>query len=209
LAQIPPLTIKGNPTDKVANQSDISFGTTGFVMMRNGNALTTGLIGAGNISNSAITYAKIQNVSTGSILGNLSGSPSAISEISIVALKNALQISPIVVTTTTQSIAAGNTYIANNLAEITFTLPAVAVIGDTFKIIGKKGSGGWRVNQLANQFQIAGILETTPGVTAGNTGTIRSGVGEVTTCAEWICTGIGAVAEWMCLPDMGNIRVDE
>lgn len=41
---------------------------------------------------------------------------------------------------TSQTIAVNNRYSANNASNVTFTLPAVAAIGDTFEIMGK-GAG--------------------------------------------------------------------
>lgn len=67
------------------------------------------------------------------------------------------------VTGTTQTIAAGTVYIANNASLVTFTLPASIAIGQKFEIIGK-GAGGWRIAQLASQFINFGDTVTTTGV---------------------------------------------
>jgi len=54
------------------------------------------------------------------------------------------------VTGTSQNIAVSTGYIANNAGSVTFTLPATAALGDTFKIVGK-GAGGWSIAQNAGQ----------------------------------------------------------
>lgn len=61
------------------------------------------------------------------------------------------------------TLVAGNGYIANGLAEIIFTLPVLANVGDTFKIEGM-GAGLFRINQHAGQSIIAGNHITTVGV---------------------------------------------
>lgn len=65
------------------------------------------------------------------------------------------------VTGTSQAIAIYNGYIANNVAQVTFTMPAAAAVGDVFEVVGK-GAGGWKINQLTGQsIHIAGISTTT------------------------------------------------
>ena len=53
------------------------------------------------------------------------------------------------VTGTTQAIVKNYRYIANNAAQVVFTLPATAAIGDTFMIYGK-GAGGWAIHSNAS-----------------------------------------------------------
>lgn len=65
------------------------------------------------------------------------------------------------VTTTTQTLAANTLYIVNNAASlVTFTLPAIAVLGDTYIIHGKTALG-WRVNVTTGQTLHLGNLATT------------------------------------------------
>lgn len=54
------------------------------------------------------------------------------------------------VTGTSQTLAAFNRYSANNAALVTFTLPAVAAIGDTYEIMGK-GAGLFAIAQGSGQ----------------------------------------------------------
>ncbi len=62
------------------------------------------------------------------------------------------------------TLAAFNGYVCSNGATlITFTIPALAAIGDTYTIIGNS-SGGWRVQ--ANAGQIVNVLAT-PTTVAG------------------------------------------
>lgn len=67
------------------------------------------------------------------------------------------------VTLATQTIAVNNAYIANRATLITFTLPAVAALGDEFEICGK-GVGGWLIAQNALQTIHFGVADTTVGV---------------------------------------------
>lgn len=54
------------------------------------------------------------------------------------------------ITGTSSTLAVNSGYIANNAGLITFTLPAASTLGDTIRVVGK-GTGGWRINQLAGQ----------------------------------------------------------
>ncbi len=67
-------------------------------------------------------------------------------------------------TTTPVTMVASTQYIADNAGLVTLTLPAVAAIGDTFRIIGK-GAGGWLMGQAAGQTSHVGNQPTTLGVT--------------------------------------------
>ncbi len=169
-----------------------------------GNTLSLG------IKNNAITFSRIQQIPANSLIGNPTGGTANPTQITFSDLRSILNAAPVLVTTITQTIVAGNKYIANNIAEIVFSLPATAAVGDGFEIYGKKGSGGWRVNQVvAGQSQVVGVFETTPGITAGLVGTVRSGNGEPTSIAEWICTSISPSIEWMVISSLGNLRIDE
>ncbi len=66
-------------------------------------------------------------------------------------------------TTTPVTMVASTQYIADNAGLVTLTLPAIAAIGDTFKIIGK-GAGGWLMGQAAGQTSHVGNQATTGGV---------------------------------------------
>lgn len=62
----------------------------------------------------------------------------------------------------TQALAAGNGYVANNGAQIAFSLPATAAFGDFF-IISGYGAGGWTISQGAGQSIIVGASTSTIG----------------------------------------------
>lgn len=209
LGQIPGLSVRGNATNATANQSDITFTADGQVLVRSGTTLTTALIGSSNISNSAISLAKIVNIGAGTVLANLTGASAAPTAVTTAQLKAALLNIPTIVTGTTQTISAGAKYIANNAAEIVFSLPLTSVVGDFFEIIGY-GGGGYRVNQtVAGQLQIFTGISTTAGITSGNTGTIRSGSGEHFASAYWVCVSISPIT-WLCVPGVGTAwRIDE
>lgn len=209
LAQMPALTIKGNPSNALAPQADIAFNADFTLLMRNGNALTTALISGNNIANSAIGLSKFANIASNTVLANLSAGNAAPTATPISALKSALVDIPVIVTGVTQVVSPGTTYIANNAAEIVFSLPLTSSIGDYFEIIGY-GLGGYRVNQtVAAQFQVFTGISTTPGITSGAVGTIRSGVGEHFASAYWVCVSASPIT-WLCVPGVGTSwRIDE
>ncbi len=60
------------------------------------------------------------------------------------------------------TMVASTQYIADNAGLVTLTLPAVAAIGDTFRIIGK-GAGGWLMAQAGGQTSHVGNQATTAG----------------------------------------------
>lgn len=67
------------------------------------------------------------------------------------------------VTGVSQTIAVNNRYSANNVGLVTFTLPAVAAIGDQFQIIGK-GAGKFAIAQNASGQISTQSVSTTSGV---------------------------------------------
>lgn len=77
------------------------------------------------------------------------------------------------VTGTTQTIAINTGYIANNAAQVVFTLPATANIGDTFYITGNgsAGTAGWQLKQNAGQQIFFGSTSTTTGIGGSLTST--------------------------------------
>lgn len=102
-------------------------------------------------------------------------------------------------TTGTSATAAVNTgYISNNVALVTFTLPAAAVIGSIIKITGK-GAGGWRVSQNASGQINFGSLSTTSGTGGSISSTLQFD------SIELVC--ITANNIWNVLSSVGNITV--
>lgn len=104
-------------------------------------------------------------------------------------------------TTGSATIAVQNLYIADNAtpsALTTFTLPATAAIGTTFRIVGK-AIGGWRIAQNAGQ-QILGIGVST---TAGTGGSLSSA--SKNDCVELIATTGGASTIWTIASSSGSL----
>jgi len=94
------------------------------------------------------------------------------------------------------AMAVQNGYIANNVALVTLTLPAVAVVGDIVRVEGK-GSGLWTIAQGAGQSIRIGNSTTTVGVGGSLTATdAGDGVGLlcITANTGWMVTdGTGSI----------------
>ena len=67
------------------------------------------------------------------------------------------------VTGTSQQMAVNNGYVANNAAQVSFTLPASASVGDKVSIRGL-GAGGWKIAQNSGQLIRVGTSVSTTGV---------------------------------------------
>jgi hypothetical protein len=107
-------------------------------------------------------------------------------------------ISWVEVTGTTQAMAVDTGYIANNVALVTLTLPAVAVVGDRVRVAGK-GAGLWRIAQNALQVIHFGATDSTIGVGGSVTAILRYD------CVELLC--ITANTDWVVLSSVGNLTV--
>lgn len=68
-----------------------------------------------------------------------------------------------VVSGTSEDMEVDNGYIPNNVALVTFTLPATATVG-TSVAVGGLGSGGWSIAQNVGQTIHVGSSSSTPGV---------------------------------------------
>jgi hypothetical protein len=66
------------------------------------------------------------------------------------------------ITTTSQSMAVNNGYIANNAGLVTLTLPSTAAQGSIIEVTGK-GAGGWKIAQNSGQTIYFGTSTTTTG----------------------------------------------
>ena len=82
-----------------------------------------------------------------------------------------------VVTTPTKTIETNKAYFSNFALGVTFTLPATANIGDSFKIVSVNGI--ITINQLANQQIIFGNTTTTLGIAGALIGTSSGDVIEI------------------------------
>jgi hypothetical protein len=103
------------------------------------------------------------------------------------------------VTGTTQALAAGNGYIANNASLVTFTLPATATVGQVLAVKGL-GAGGWKIAQNASQYI---EWDSSTVTTTGATGYLQSD--DTKDYVELICTVTNN--GWGVLSSHGNITV--
>lgn len=89
------------------------------------------------------------------------------------------------VTGTSQTMAAGGQYLANNSGLVTFTLPATAAVG-TVMLIASAGAniGGWTVAQGTGQSVQVGNVVSTAGATGSVSSTSSSGGDSL----EIVCT---------------------
>lgn len=99
---------------------------------------------------------------------------------------------------TSATMVANNGYIPNNAGLVTLTLPATAVVGDTFQIVGK-GAGGWRVAQNAGQTIHYISQDTTTGAGGRLDSTVRYN------CVELVC--VTANTDFVANDAAGNITV--
>lgn len=107
------------------------------------------------------------------------------------------------VTGTTQTIAVNTGYIADNAAQVVFTLPATAALGDTFYITGKgsAGTAGWQLKQNASQQVFFGSSSTTAGTGGSLTSTNQLD------SIRAVCVTAGASTIWNVINSIGNITV--
>lgn len=103
------------------------------------------------------------------------------------------------VTGTSQAAAINNGYIANNVAQVTVTLPDTAAIGSIIRVVGK-GDGGWKIAQNAGETI---YWDESTATTTGVGGYLEST--QDTDSVELLC--ITADTEWQVIGAMGNITV--
>jgi hypothetical protein len=101
-------------------------------------------------------------------------------------------------TGTTQQMLAGASYIADNAALLTFTLPAVAPQGSTLQVVGN-GAGGWTIHQNAGQVINFNAASTTVGVGGSLSSSNRYN------CVELMCTI--ANTAWTVMNNEGTLTV--
>lgn len=100
------------------------------------------------------------------------------------------------VTGATQTIAVANGYITDRGGGVTYTLPATAALGDTFKIVGKLGLA--TITPNANQQILIGSSSGSVGVTGT---AVSTNVGD---CIELICITSGASTVWRAQSVIGT-----
>jgi len=105
-----------------------------------------------------------------------------------------------IVTSTSQTLADGNGYIANHgVSVIDFSLPATATEGETYRIVGR-GAGLWKVSQNAGQTIYFGDQNTTAGV-GGSIEALNA-----RDSVEIIC--VNANVDFQIVSPLGNLTVN-
>lgn len=103
------------------------------------------------------------------------------------------------VTGATQTVVAGNGYLADRGGGVAFTLPASSTIGDVFRIAGVQGS--WTMAQAANQQIKFGNKATTVGATGSLTST------NAQDSIEMVASNTSASSVWIVISSIGNITI--
>lgn len=98
----------------------------------------------------------------------------------------------------TQAMAVNTIYTTNNAAQIDYTLPATAAVGDIIKVVGNSANG-WTISQNAGQTIHFLSSDTTTGVGGSLTSTTRYD------CVEVTC--ITANTDFCVSDSVGNITI--
>lgn len=148
------INVVGNPATGVTTDGTISP-----------NTLTLQL---GSIPNSSLANSSVSVTSTNGSLSITGGSPLSLGGVVNIAVAGG-GIGWVDVMVGAQLIAANTGYVVDNGAGlVTFTLPAIATIGDTYIIQGKS-IGGWQVNVGAGQVINVGSMPTGMGGNVAST----------------------------------------
>ncbi len=175
----------------VASSSNIYLGNNGAA---ESNTIRIGIQGAGSAQQNTCFIAGIVGVTTANT--QLVTINSSTGQLGVV---NATGFTWTDVTGGTQTIAVENGYLTDNAGGVTYTLPATAAIGDTFKIVGKLGLA--TITPNANQQLLVGSVSGA----VGATGTaVATNVGD---CIEFVCTTSGASTKWRAANFVGNWTV--
>lgn len=86
------LSIIGNPTSTLANVRDITSSADNQVLKRNGIALEFGIITTSNITDKAITFAKIQDISTSTLLGRVTSEAGVVEQLTAAQVRTLLNV---------------------------------------------------------------------------------------------------------------------
>jgi len=107
-----------------------------------------------------------------------------------------------VVSGTSQTMVAGSSYVANNAALTTFTLPTTAAAGTVMRIGSSAANdGGWTITQLASQSIQVGNVQSTVG-TGGSVASTSATGGDA---IEFVCTV--ANTTWAAVSYVGSLTV--
>lgn len=177
----------------------VANGGTGAITLTNHGIL----LGAGT---SAITATTLTNGQL--LIGSTGAAPSAatITAGAGISVTNGAGTITVAATTTgttwndttgtSATLAASNSYVADNAGLVTYTLPATAAFGDEYEITAK-AAGGWTVAQNALQSIVFGTISTTVGV-GGSLSSTQTG-----DTIRLVC--ITANTTWQVLSSIGNI----
>ena len=86
------LSVVGNATNATANVADITASNDGEVLRRNGTAIGFGTIATAGITNNAVTFPKLVNISNGGWLARISASTGNVEEITTAQARTQLSI---------------------------------------------------------------------------------------------------------------------
>lgn len=84
LENIAGLSVVGVTGSSAASAAAITAGTDGHVLRRSGSSLAFGTVATAGITDKAVTLAKIQDVSSGILLGRMTASSGAVEQLSII-----------------------------------------------------------------------------------------------------------------------------
>lgn len=189
------------------------------------NANSTGLVkydGAGTFSGVTVTnHGTLVGASSNGItsivqgagqllIGTTAGDPSAASlsagtGVSITSSSGAITINAVgsgltwsVITTSTQTMAVNNGYIANRAGTVAFTLPTTSAVGDMVAVTGINTATGWSIAYTTNQQIFFGTSTTT--LTSGSLASVN-----IRDTVYLVC--VTANLTWNVVSSIGNITV--
>lgn len=162
-----------------AESNTIRIGTQGSTLGQQDRCFVAGIAG--------VTTSNSNFVTVDTVTGQLGATASAGSNFTYTDI-----------TGTSQAMVANNGYTANNIALVTFTLPATAAYGTIVSIIGK-GSGLWTIVQAAGQTIHYGSSNTTTGVGGSLSSTLQYDV------VTLLCTI--ADTDFTVISSIGNLAI--
>lgn len=197
-----PLISQGAAADPVFGTAVVAGGGTGSVTFNiNGavfsNTTTTGALQAATLTSGQLLIGGTTTPAAATLTAGTG--------VSIVNGNNAITINALGVvntwvdaTSATQAILVQTGYVTDHV-NVAYTLPATAVLGDTFQIVGKLGIT--TINQNAGQQLLIGNASSTVGVGGSFTGT---NVGD---SIQFVCITAGASTIWRASSAIGNWTV--
>lgn len=130
----------------------------GLTWTTGANSLSIGIT-AGGIANASLTNSSVTVTAGAGLTG---GGAVSLGSSTTISLNTSNITTWSTVSTTSQSMAVGNGYFANNSSLVTFTLPTSCTPGDKM-IVDGQGAGGWKIAQNVTQVIHLGSSTTTSG----------------------------------------------